>query len=57
MSTVSSNVDSPRVFRLHVHLTRRFGRLDPKRYLKVYIEKLMEVDQPSFFEVRKYRSL
>ena len=51
-------MDSMRVYyKLHTHLPRRFGRLDPKRFLVVYIEKLMEVDKPSLFEVRNYRSL
>ena len=51
-------MDSLRVYyKLHTHLPRRFGQLDPRRYLEVYIEKLMEVDKPSLFEVRNYRSL
>ena len=44
-------------YKLHTHLPRRFGQSDPRRYLEVYIEKLMEVDKPSLFEVRNYRSL
>lgn len=40
-------------YKLHAHLPRRFGQLEPRRYLEVYIEKLMEVDKPSLFEVRK----
>ena len=51
-------MDSQRVYyKLHAHIPRRFGQLDPRRYLEVYIEKLMEVDKPSLFEVRNYRSL
>lgn len=37
-------------YKLHAHIPRRFGQLDPRRYLEVYIEKLMEVDKPSLFE-------
>ena len=44
-------------YKLHAHLPRRFGQSDPRRYLEVYIEKLMEIDKPSLFEVRNYRSL
>ena len=51
-------MDSPRVYyKLHTHLPRGFGQSDPRRYLEVYVEKLMEVDKPSLFEVRNYRSL
>ena len=51
-------MDSLQVYyKLHAHLPRRFGQSDPKRYLEVYIEKLMEIDKPSLFEVRNYRSL
>ena len=40
------------VYELHAHLPRHFARLDPRRYLEVYIKKLMEVEKPSLFEVR-----
>ena len=40
------------VYELHAHLPRHFARLEPRRYLEVYIEKLMEVERPSLFEVR-----
>lgn len=40
----------PVYYKLHAHIPRRFGQLDPRRYLEVYLEKLMEVDKPSLFE-------